>query len=74
MLAAFYFHALDYRAEDLEWESRDRFLLTLGHYATALYAVLMEAGTLPEDELKTYGSTLMALFLPVLSKTITDPY
>lgn len=55
VLAAAYFHALDYRSEDPEWEARDRFLLSIGHYAIALYAALMEAGILPEEELGTYG-------------------
>lgn len=55
VLAASYFHALEYRPEDPEWEGRDRFLLSIGHYAIALYAVLMEAGVLPADELETYG-------------------
>ncbi len=55
VLAASYFHALKYRAEDPEWEGRDRFYLSIGHYAIALYSVLMEAGILPEDELETYG-------------------
>ncbi|MEZ5866603.1 MAG: transketolase [Geminicoccaceae bacterium] len=55
VLAAAYFHALDYRADEPEWEGRDRFLLSVGHYAIALYAALMEAGILPEEELSTYG-------------------
>lgn len=55
VLATSYFHALDYRPEDPEWEGRDRFLLSIGHYAIALYAVLMEAGILPEEEFETYG-------------------
>ncbi|KJE35901.1 transketolase [Thalassospira sp. HJ] len=55
VLAAAFFHVLEYRAEDPEWEGRDRFLLSIGHYAIALYAALMEAGILPEDELETYG-------------------
>lgn len=55
VLAASYFHALNYRPHDPEWEGRDRFLLSIGHYAIALYAVLMEAGILPEEELETYG-------------------
>lgn len=55
VLAVSYFHALEYRAEDPEWEGRDRFYLSIGHYAIALYSVLMEAGILPEDELETYG-------------------
>ena len=41
--------------EDPDWEGRDRFLLSIGHYAIALYAALIEAGILPEDELETYG-------------------
>jgi len=56
VLAVSYFHALRYRADDPEWEGRDRFLLSIGHYAIALYAALIEAGILPEDELETYGA------------------
>ena len=44
-----------YRPEDPHWEERDRFLLSNGHYAIALYAALIEAGIIPEDELETYG-------------------
>lgn len=56
LLAVSYFHALSYRAADPEWEGRDRFLLSIGHYAIALYAALIEAGVLPEDEIETYGA------------------
>jgi transketolase len=56
VLAVAYFHALHYRPDDPEWEERDRFLLSIGHYAIALYAALIEAGILPEDELETYGT------------------
>jgi transketolase len=55
VLAVSYFHALNYRPEDPEWEPRDRFCLSIGHYAIALYSALIEAGILPEDELETYG-------------------
>lgn len=55
VLAVAYFHAMRYRPEDPEWEGRDRFLLSNGHYAIALYAAMIEAGILPEDELETYG-------------------
>ncbi|WP_238367531.1 transketolase [Mesobacterium pallidum] len=55
LLAASYFHALRYRPGDPEWEGRDRFYLSIGHYAIALYAALIEAGVLPEDEIGTYG-------------------
>jgi transketolase len=55
VLAAAYFHAMRYRPEDPSWEGRDRFLLSNGHYAIALYAALIEAGIVPEAELETYG-------------------
>lgn len=55
VLAVAYFHALNLRADDPEWEGRDRFLRSIGHYAIALYAALIEVGVLPEEELATYG-------------------
>ena len=55
VLAAAYFHAMRYRPEDPTWQGRDRFLLSNGHYAIALYAALIEAGIIPEAELETYG-------------------
>lgn len=56
VLAVSYFHAMTYRPEDPEWEGRDRYLLSIGHYGIALYAALLEAGILPEYELETYGT------------------
>jgi transketolase len=56
VLAVSYFDALNYRSQEPEWEGRDRFLLSIGHYAIALYAALIEAGVIPEDEIETYGS------------------
>ena len=56
VLAVAYFRALRYRPGEPEWEERDRFLLSIGHYAIALYAALIEAGILPEEELETYGT------------------
>lgn len=55
VLAVAWFHALAYRPADPEWEGRDRFCLSIGHYAIALYAALIEAGILPEEEIETYG-------------------
>ena len=55
VLAVAYFHALNIRRSEPEWDGRDRFLLSIGHYAIALYAALMEAEIIPEDELTTYG-------------------
>ncbi|OYW61497.1 MAG: transketolase [Bosea sp. 12-68-7] len=56
VLSVAYFHAMTYRPEDPDWEGRDRFLLSNGHYAIALYAALIEAGVIPEEELESYGT------------------
>ncbi|MDA3623963.1 transketolase [Saccharopolyspora sp. WRP15-2] len=56
VLAAVYADQLRFRADDPDWPERDRFLLSTGHYAIALYAALAEAGTIPVEELETYGS------------------
>ncbi len=56
ILAVAYTDQLRYRPEDPHWPDRDRFLLSIGHYAIALYAALAEAGIIPLDELETYGS------------------
>ncbi|MCX2747786.1 transketolase [Arthrobacter sp. MI7-26] len=56
MLAAVYADQLRYRADDPEWEGRDRFLLSTGHYAIGHYAALAEAGIIPVEELESYGS------------------
>lgn len=59
VLAVFYARGdgeLRLHPEDPEWDGRDRFLLSIGHYAIALYAALAEAGTIPLAEIETYGS------------------
>ena len=56
VLAVAYGHALKLRPDEPEWEGRDRFLLSHGHYAIAHYAALIEAGIISENELETYGS------------------
>jgi transketolase len=59
VLAVFYARGdgeLRLRPDDPDWAGRDRFLLSIGHYAIALYAALAEAGTIPVAELDTYGS------------------
>lgn len=56
VLAVAYFHAMRFRSDEPDWEERDRFLLSNGHYAIALYAALIEAGVISEAELETYGS------------------
>ena len=54
-LTVLYFHAMKYHADDPKWEGRDRFLLSAGHNAIAVYAAMAEAGFFPKDWLDTYG-------------------
>jgi len=56
MFAAVYADQLRFRPLEPEWEGRDRFLLSTGHYAIGHYAALAEAGIVPVEELETYGS------------------
>jgi transketolase len=56
ILAVIYKDQLRFRPEDPHWPGRDRFLLSIGHYAIALYAALAEAGVIDVAELATYGS------------------
>ncbi|VVD95918.1 transketolase [Pandoraea terrigena] len=55
VLAVAYLHAMNVRPQEPQWEARDRFLLSVGHYAIAHYAALAEAGYFPREELVTYG-------------------
>jgi transketolase len=56
LMAALYFHEMRYDARNPKDPTRDRFVLSTGHYSIALWAALVEAGTLPKAELKTYGA------------------
>lgn len=53
ILVSLYFHVLNHKPADPDWEDRDRFVLSKGHGAPGLYAVLAEAGYFPREELKT---------------------
>lgn len=55
VLATAYCHSMRFRPEDPNWDQRDRFLLSHGHYAIAHYAALIEAGIIEEAELESYG-------------------
>jgi len=55
VLAVAYCHAMNFKPENPDWEQRDRFLLSHGHYAIAHYAAFLESGIISEDEMETYG-------------------
>src|SRR3989339_124367 len=44
ILAVLYFHTMNYKPDRPEWIERDRFVLSKGHAAPALYSVLAHAG------------------------------
>lgn len=46
---------LSYDAQNPEWENRDRFLLSKGHCALALYVVLSDVGFFDRSVLKSFG-------------------
>jgi transketolase len=54
ILAALYFHHLRVDPTRPDWPDRDRFLLSKGHAAPILYAVLARRGFFPADELTTF--------------------
>lgn len=56
LMAALYFHEMKYDAKNPKDPGRDRFVMSTGHYSIALWAALVEAGTLPAAELGTYGA------------------
>ena len=53
ILTYLYFEELNVRPNEPKWQGRDRFVLSKGHTAPALYAVLAERGFFPKEDLKT---------------------
>lgn len=53
VFTALYFHALNHDPKKPNWPERDRVVLSCGHIAPVLYAVLANAGYFPISELKT---------------------
>jgi transketolase len=58
---AIYFSKMNYNPKDPFWRERDRFILSKGHAAPLLYAIMAEAGYFPSDildNLRTIESPL----------------
>lgn len=53
ILAYLYFEEMRIDPKNPKWEGRDRFVLSKGHTAPALYATLAERGYFPKEDLKT---------------------
>lgn len=68
-----FFHALKHDPKNIEWQYRDRFILSSGHICPVLYSTMAHAGYFPISELMTlrkFGSKLQGHphreFLPSL--------
>ncbi len=57
VLTYLYFEEMNIDPENPKWEMRDRFVLSKGHTAPALYSVLAHRGFFDKDELKTLRKT-----------------
>ena len=55
ILTALYFHHLKIDPTRPDWPERDRFLLSKGHAAAALYAALSRRGFFPVEDLDQWG-------------------
>src|SRR5215470_17595181 len=53
ILVVLYFDHMRHNPKNPKWADRDRFILSKGHAAPVLYAVMAEAGYTPIDQLNT---------------------
>ena len=61
VMAVLYFHAMRLDPENPDWQDRDIFVMSNGHYAPLLYATLAERGFFDKkelDNLRKFGSKL----------------
>lgn len=55
ILAALYFYKIDLNKKNFNLLKRDRFILSKGHAAASLYAVLYKKGILSKEEMESFG-------------------
>ncbi|MDY3250144.1 MAG: transketolase [Candidatus Choladocola sp.] len=55
IMTVLYGDVMDYRADDPNWEERDRCILSKGHACLGIYAPLIENGILTEEDGKTFN-------------------
>lgn len=53
IFTAMYFHILNHKPENPDWEDRDRLILSNGHICPIRYVSMAQAGYFPSEELKT---------------------
>lgn len=54
LLTALYFHTMSVFPDEPRHPNRDRFVLSKGHTALALYIILSEKGFIPKEEISTF--------------------
>ena len=54
LLVGLYGNELRVRADEPDWEDRDRFILSKGHASPGMYALLAERGFISHEDLKSY--------------------
>ena len=54
VLTLLYFEVMNVDPKNPKMEDRDRFVLSKGHTAPALYGVLAEKGFIPKEDIKTF--------------------
>jgi transketolase len=54
LVVALYYHLMNHRPDNPEWEDRDRFVLSKGHCTPVIYAVLADYGYFPKEDLKMF--------------------
>jgi len=55
ILVTLYFNCMSIRPNEPDWPDRDRFILSKGHAALALYTVLAHRGYFPLDEVRSFN-------------------
>ena len=54
ILTVLYRDVMNIKVSDMQWDDRDRFILSKGHCVLALYAVMAELGIMGEEEVGSY--------------------
>jgi transketolase len=54
LLVTLYYHLMNHRPDNPNWEQRDRFVLSKGHCTPVLYAILADQGYFPQKDLWTF--------------------
>ena len=60
ILTYLYFEEMNVDVNNPKWEDRDRFVLSKGHTAPALYSVLAQKGFFSTDEIKTLRNEILS--------------